>query len=309
MTDGLSYGYERGEAAVFDIQRFSLHDGPGIRTTVFFKGCGLRCLWCQNPESRSSESEPAFYEELCRGCFVCADACPSGAILRGGGERIDRELCSACGECAEACPSGALRLVGKAWGAESLAAFLLRDRDFFAESGGGVSLSGGEPMLKAAFLAELCRILKASGVHVTLETAGHFDPSSIEALRGLIDLVYFDLKHADTAEHERLTGAGNERVLACLGRFVDLGFRVQPRMPLIPGANDGEANLRATARIIKAAGLISVHCLPYHALGESKRARLGYGRSVFVAQPPSREDMERVRAIYIEEGIDAVVYE
>jgi pyruvate formate lyase activating enzyme len=297
------------KALVFDIQRFSLHDGPGIRSTVFFKGCSLRCLWCQNPESRAALPELAFYAERCSGCLRCAAACPAGAIERGSSARVDRSRCAACGLCAQACPAGALRLVGRSWSAEALAEELCRDRDFFDESGGGVTLSGGEPMLRAAFVAELSRLLKGRGVRVALETAGHFEPSLVDGLRGLVDLVYFDIKHADSAEHERLAGAGNELLLRSLARFVAEGFAVQPRMPVVPGANDGEANLRATARLIAGLGLGSVHCLPYHGLGASKLARLGSLQGAFSAEPPSAEAMERVRRIFEEEGIDAVVYD
>jgi pyruvate formate lyase activating enzyme len=296
------------EALVFDIQRFSLHDGPGLRTTVFFKGCSLRCLWCQNPESRSALPEIAFYAELCARCFLCAGACPSGAIDRGPARRVDASRCDACGRCAQACPSGALRLVGRSWSAPALAEELLLDRDFFDESGGGVTLSGGEPMLRPAFVQELCGILKGRGVRVALETAGHYDPGPIGRLRGLVDLVYFDLKHADGVEHERLAGAGNGLVLRSLARFAAEGFEVQPRMPVVPGANDGEPNLRATAGLIRALGLGSVHVLPYHELGAGKLARLGERPGSFSAVPPSAEDMERVRRIFEEEGIDAVVY-
>lgn len=307
MTPGQAT--RREEALVFDIQRFSLHDGPGIRTTVFFKGCGLRCLWCQNPESQSARPEMAFYAERCLACFRCEAACPSSAILRERGRRIDRVRCDACGLCARACPAGALRRVGEARAAADMASDCARDRDFFDESGGGVTFSGGEPMLRAAFLRQLGSALKELGIGLLLETSGHFDPSALDSVVGLLDLVFFDLKHADPEEHRRLAGAGNGLILANLHLMVERGFHVQPRMPVVPGANDGEGNVRATARALRQAGLGSIHLLPYHALGESKLERIGSSRPAFKAEPPGPARMAEVAALFEKEGIDAVVYD
>jgi pyruvate formate lyase activating enzyme len=296
------------EALIFDVQRFSIHDGPGLRTTVFFKGCSMRCRWCQNPESHSSSPEMAFYAELCERCFRCDEACPAGAIVDEASRRIERSRCDACALCAEACPNNALRLVGRSWKIDELVPALLRDRDFFEDSGGGVTLSGGEPLLQAGFVAELCGVLKDEAVKVLVETAGQCDALAIDALAGLVDLVYFDFKLASSVEHERLTGMDNRAALRSLSRFLELGFAVQPRMPVVPGANDDEENIRGTAAYLRGLGLSSIHCLPYHALGLSKLPRLGSRQEPFAAITPSSEDMKRVGRLFKEEGIDAVIY-
>lgn len=260
--------------AVVDVQRFSLHDGPGIRTTVFFKGCVLRCAWCHNPESLRREPEMAFHADRCAGGGRCAAACPSGAILTGPARRIDFARCDACGRCAEACGHEALRVVGRRLPVEALAAEILLDRDYFAESGGGVTLSGGEPTLHPAYLSALLPRLAAERIHVVLQTCGLFQWERVVALLRWVDLVQFDLKHMDDAAHLRLTGAGNERILANFARLVASGVAVEPRMPVIPGLNDDAENVRATARFLAGHGHRTLRCLPYHDFGEAKLPRL-----------------------------------
>ena len=260
--------------AVVDVQRFSLHDGPGIRTTVFFKGCVLRCAWCHNPEALRREPEMAFHAERCAGERRCAAACPRGAILTAPDRRIDFASCDACGRCADACGHAALRVIGRRYTVEALVAEIAKDRDYFAESGGGVTLSGGEPTLHGAYLAALLPRLAAERIHVVLQTCGLFHWEQVAALLPWIGLVQFDLKHMDSAAHARLTGAGNERILDNFARLVASGAAVEPRMPVIPGLNDDPENLRATARFLARHGHHTLHCLPYHDLGEAKLRRL-----------------------------------
>jgi len=290
---------------IFDIQRFSLHDGPGLRTTLFFKGCPLSCRWCQNPESHSTAPEMAFYTERCRGCFECEKVCPAGAILRNPGQRIDHSHCTVCGLCAGVCTTGALRLIGCEWQAPQLADEVSRDRDFFIDSGGGVTLSGGEPMLHSGFIAELCRLLKNRGIHIVMETAGHVQPELFDKLSGLIDIYYFDIKHSDSEKHRALTDCGNDLIFRSFRHLTDGCGSVQPRMPVIPGTNDDEVNIRNTARLISNAGLSSIHCLPWHGLGNSKLPRLDSVSMPFESVAPDRDMMERVRSIFYQEGIDA----
>ncbi len=296
------------EALIFDIQRFSLHDGPGVRTTVFFKGCSLACRWCQNPESHRLLPEMAFYTHKCLGCFQCEQVCPLGAIVRGGPTRVDFTRCDACGRCAEACSAGALRTIGARWSVQALADELLRDQDFFT-GGGGVTLSGGEPMLHADYIVRLVGLLKSRGVHVVMETAGHVSPADFDRVAGLVDLFYFDLKLADAARHRLFTGATNELLLKNFHGLVRGGCAVQPRMPVVPGINDDEENIRATARIIRDAGLSSIHCLPWHGMGDAKLARIDAPRERVDAVAPGPDLMEAVKRIFAREGIDAVIYQ
>ncbi len=260
--------------AVVDVQRFSLHDGPGIRTTIFFKGCLLRCAWCHNPEAIRREPEMAFHPDRCAGEQRCAAACPRGAILSGPEQRIDFTSCDACGRCADACHHDALRLIGRRYAVGALVSEIVKDRDYFEESGGGVTLSGGEPTLHAAYLGALLPRLAAEHIHVVLQTCGLFGWDQTVSLLPWIDLVQFDLKHMDSAAHARLTGAGNERILENFARLAESGVAVEPRMPVIPGLNDDPENVRATARFLARHGHRTLRCLPYHDFGEAKLSRL-----------------------------------
>lgn len=300
-------GTER--AVIFDIQRFSLHDGPGIRTTVFLKGCPLRCAWCQNPESHSRNPEMAFYAERCRGCFSCRKACPREAIVDGPERRVDYLRCNACGACAEACPADALRLIGSEKDPGSLAAEVLKDRDFFADSGGGVTLSGGEPMVYPAFALRLLRQVREDGVRTAIETCGIFGMADMKKLLPYLDLVYFDLKHMDAKKHREYTGAGNRAILSNFTGLSKAFRHLQARMPVVPGFNDDEKNIRATARFLAGAGRRSIHCLPFHNLGESKLPRLHTDQRPLGLPPAERADLARVKKIFRQEGIDAVIYE
>jgi len=203
---------ENHEATVFDIQRYSVHDGPGIRTLVFFKGCPLRCRWCQNPESMDRRQEIAFFANKCIGCGECANVCPQGAIVFEDDRRINRELCDRCGECAKVCYAEALTIIGKQYDVRSLLDIVERDRPFYEQSGGGVTVSGGEPTVQYEFLLEFLRAAKEAGLNTVIETCGAFAWDKFEKLLPYLDIVYFDLKIADEEEHRRLTGVGNERI-------------------------------------------------------------------------------------------------
>lgn len=296
------------EALVFDIQRFSIHDGPGIRTVVFFKGCPLSCAWCQNPESLRVAPEIAFYTDACRRCFACRSVCPAGCIDEGEAVRIDRARCTTCGACVDACVHHALRFVGRRVGVAELVDELLRDRDFYEDSGGGVTLSGGEPLLQAGFLARLLPTLRERGVHVLVETSGLFAEYAVDRVFPLVNQTYVDVKHMDPADHKRWTGRSNRIILSRIAALSRRFGNVQVRMPVIPGINDGEANIRATADFLNVQGLSSIHCLPYHPFGESKRQRLGMASAMPYVNPDPAL-VRRVAQLFESEGIHAVIYD
>jgi pyruvate formate lyase activating enzyme len=263
---------ERG--LVYDIQRFSVHDGPGIRTTVFFKGCPLRCRWCQNPESLRPRVEIAFFADRCRSSAACLTTCPTGALAPGT-DRVVRERCDGCGACVPACAWGALQPVGREWGAEELAAEAARDAPFFAVSEGGVTLSGGEPTLQMGFALDLATRLRARGIGVGLQTCGAFAWEDFLPLLSQLEFVHFDLKLSDPQAHQRWTGSDNAVILENARRLASRGAPVTFRMPVVPGVNDGEENLRATAEFLASVGRPRLQLLPYHSMGEAKRVRVG----------------------------------
>ncbi|MGK5094619.1 glycyl-radical enzyme activating protein [Deltaproteobacteria bacterium TL4] len=296
-------------AVIFDIQRFSLHDGPGIRTTVFLKGCSLRCLWCQNPESQSLQPEIAFYREYCQECYRCEASCSQGAIIRGKHARISYEQCNACQKCVAVCNTRALRLIGKTWSVQQLYEEILKDRDFFEDSQGGVTFSGGEPLIHSAFLASLLPLLKQAGIHVTVETSGLFQWQKISPLLPYLDLIYFDLKHTKATLHQKFTKQSNKKILENFEKLTKVFPAVQPRMPVIPGINDDAETLKAVALLLKSQGYESIHCLPYHNLGESKIPRLNTQMKPLHLQSLDIKNLELIQRTFKKEGIHAVIYD
>jgi pyruvate formate lyase activating enzyme len=296
------------EGLLFDVQRFCLHDGPGIRTTVFFKGCPLRCRWCQNPESHTPTPEMAFYRERCQACFRCEAVCPEQAITRRPEARIDFARCSACGACAAVCDPQAIVMIGQRWTVDRLVVEIEKDRDFFEDSDGGVTFSGGEPMGQHAFLARLLPPLKACGRHVTLETCGVFAWNRLEALLPHLDLIYFDLKHMAPDIHTALTGMDNTLIQENFRRLSPRFSHLRARMPLVPGINDDETNLRATARFLRTHRHDRIHCLPYHHLGEAKLPRLQTDLKPLNVARMTSERFDWVKDLFSQEGIHADVY-
>jgi pyruvate formate lyase activating enzyme len=236
---------------VFNIQRFSIDDGPGIRTTVFMKGCPLRCAWCHNPEGMRKERQLMWFDVKCIGARDCLKACPSGALeLTGKGMIIHRDMCDACGSCVEACPAGALEIAGRRYSTPQVLDEVLRDEAFYRNSGGGVTISGGEPTMQPEFVEELLKTCRGSGLHTALDTSGFCAPETLERLMGQADMVLLDLKVMDDALHRELTGVGLDPVLQSARIISGENKPFWIRTPVIPGATDSEDNIDALARFI-----------------------------------------------------------
>ena len=262
---------------IVDVKRHALHDGPGIRSTVFFKGCPLNCLWCHNPEAISPEPEIAFYPDDCIGCGRCGEACPNEAIQLDSPHRINRLLCQLCGKCASACPGTALRIVGKYYELDQLVELLLRDKVYYETSGGGVTLSGGEPTLYIDYASRLACKIKEHGVSVTIETSGYFNYETFKSrMLPSLSLILYDIKLMDSEEHLAYTGRENQLILENFRRLAeDSPIPIIPRTPLIPGITARTENLRAIAEFIKKCGLTQYSLLPYNPLGPPKRENIG----------------------------------
>ena len=257
------------EAVLFNLQRFSTRDGPGIRTTAFFQGCNLNCAWCHNPESISAHPSLQFFADKCALCGGCALACRRGAhALEDGAHHFDPSKCAYCGECALYCPAGAIRCDARVYTPEALAAILLRDLPYYQNSGGGVTASGGEPMLRAEFLVALFALVKRQGVHTAVDTAANVTWDAFEAVLPVTDLFLVDLKAIDAETHRRYTGADNTRILRNIKDLSARGAAVEIRMPLIGGVNDSDESARKTAAYLTSLPAVpSVRLLPYHNYG------------------------------------------
>jgi len=268
---------EKKRPLIFDIHHFALDDGPGIRTTVFMKGCPLSCTWCHNPESIKADQEIAFYSERCIACGDCMTVCPEGAISLENPGRILRSKCTICGQCAQECPTTALEIIGKYYPVGELVEILLSDCIFFKTSNGGITFSGGEPTLYMDYIGEVMRKLKENDLHIAIETAGVFNLSEFEKkLLPYIDLIYFDLKIFNSHEHKHYTGKSNKQILQ---NFVYLNnvssLKIISRVPLVTGITATVDNLSQIATFLKNAGCSTSELLPYNPGGISKRIAIG----------------------------------
>ena len=259
---------------VFNIMRFSVHDGPGIRTTVFMKGCPLNCPWCHNPESQSYQPEAMFVSERCISCQTCCYVCESGALHWDDGPQRNAARCTFCGACAEACPADARKLMGTPICVGSLVEKIRRDVAFFDESGGGVTFSGGEPLAQPRFLEAALGACKTEGIHTVLDTCGYAPSAILRRVMPLVDLFLYDLKLIDDTRHQRVVGVSNSSILENLAILASEHASVVVRIPVIPGINDDDENLEQSFQLLGKLGVRQVDLLPFHATGIEKYHRI-----------------------------------
>lgn len=308
----LEQGVYMQKPLLLEIKGNSLDDGPGIRSVVFFKGCPLSCSWCHNPESKRIEAEIGFEAGECVGCNTCIASCPEGALSRDHLFFVDRSRCTLCFSCTETCPSGALRRIGNSADIDGIVADVIRDKPFFDTSGGGVTLSGGEPTLFMDYCGKLAQTLREKGVHLLLETCGLFDFPKFEALLyPYLDAIYFDIKLIDSAAHARNCGVPNGRILDNFkklhARAAKGGIPVIPRTPLIPGITDTEENMHAIADFLVSRGATEARLLPYHPLWQEKNRTIGIaakeGNPAMNNWLENRK-VEACRSIFLQAGIN-----
>ena len=285
---------------VYDIQRFAIHDGPGIRTLVFMKGCPLECLWCSTPQTQRSSPDLLYIEVNCKKCLRCVDVCPEEAIVFSDKEKIeiDRKICNICGQCVNICPNQALKIVGDQKTVEQLFQEVMKDSNFYRRSDGGVTIGGGEATMQPEFVAALLKKCKEIYVHTAMETCGYVKWEQLEKILEHIDLLYFDIKHMDSRIHEEITGVSNELILENVRKASEMR-PIIIRIPLIPGLNDSEENLLKTAKFASELGenLLRIELLPYHKFGTGTYEQLGREYKLKHIEPPSEEYMNNLKKV------------
>lgn len=295
---------------VFNIQRFSINDGPGIRTTVFLKGCNLRCQWCHNPESMSPKPELQYFEQLCTNCLECVHNCPVSAITKKpqGKIVIDRELCTLCGKCESVCMSDAMVMAGSYMEATEVIDEVMKDRDYYRSSGGGITISGGEALLQKNFVIEIFKKTKAEGIHNTLDTAANVDWKIVESLVPYLDLVLLDIKHMDTDLHFERTRVHNTRILENARYLSDAGVPIIVRIPVIPSYNDSVEHMEAAATFLGELNTVElVELLPYHTMGVDKNISLGEKMLINIFESPDRDVLKSLVSIFEKHHIPVIV--
>jgi len=298
------------ETLIFDIKRYAINDGPGIRIVIFLKGCNLNCAWCHNPESISSEKERMYAPAKCIKCGTCVMACTEMAItLTPEGIVTNTDLCKMCGRCAEVCPTKAIELSGKPQTVDQIMGEIEKERIFFDQSGGGVTFSGGEPLLHHQFLIELLDECGRRGIHRGVDTAGLANTEKLLEVAKRTDLFLYDLKMMDLERHQKWTGVSNEKILENLKVLAETGANIIIRIPLIGGVNDDAENMTETARFVSAlAGeKKEVNLLPYHKIAQTKYGKLGRPDEFRLLEEPTKEVQLRAISIFQEYGISASI--
>lgn len=304
MMDTINYSME---GLVFDIQRFSIHDGPGIRTIVFLKGCPLSCRWCSNPESQSVQPVIMYQEMNCIHCGRCIAACKRGAININNKEYINREICTACGECVNVCPASALTLKGKRMTVEQVIKELKKDAINYRRSGGGITLSGGEPLVQANFSRELLKACKAQGWHTAIETTGFANNEAVENVFPYIDLALMDIKNLNSDIHKKYTGVSNEIILKNAIRISKI-TKMVVRVPVIPEFNSSEQSILEICKFVKMLNNIdTVHLLPYHTYGENKYKLLGRDYFMKESRNLNSYEIDNLKRIVEDQGFNCII--
>ena len=308
MNDALANRRKEDEGLIFSIQRYSIHDGPGIRTTVFFKGCPLRCRWCSNPESINTYPELIFRSSRCDGCGRCISVCLPSAISMGQGcIQLDRQKCNLCLKCLDVCYTEALEVTGRYYGLGEMFDECLKDEPFYHNSDGGVTLSGGEPLHQPSFAINLLKTCKEHGLHTTLDTSGYIKWDVLEQALSYTDLVLYDIKHMDPEAHRAGVGVPNELILDNLQRLSSRGKnRIWIRVPVVPGFNDSPENIEKTARMASGLSVEKVSLLTYHEWGKPKYEAIGREYTL-TAIAPSKGKMEELAEIVAKTGIEATI--
>lgn len=289
----------------FNIQKFSIHDGPGIRTTVFFKGCPLRCEWCSNPESQIKNVQILHDQSKCSYCLSCVAACPNGAITHEDNKIIiNEDKCVGCLTCVNSCPNRALSYEGDYQTIEEIVDICMQDIDFYEESGGGVTISGGEGMSQPEFLKKLIAELKKNSVHVAIETTGYVKKETFEELARELDLLLFDVKHYDREKHYNGTKVYNDLIVENLKWAIDNGIEVLPRIPVIPDFNDSLEDAEGLAKLLIEVGAKKVQLLPFHQFGEKKYELLNRNYKYKNKKALYPEDLEEYQKIFLDKGLN-----
>lgn len=293
------------KATIFNIQRYSIDDGPGIRTIVFFKGCPLRCLWCCNPESQNFEPEISHNSNICLKCGKCAQACPQKAItMTENGPVIDRSLCIACGTCTTKCVTEAIKMIGEVSTVQDVFNVVIKDAMFYNESGGGVTVSGGEPLMRADFVKELFSMVKEHKINTAVETCGFVPWEAFEKVLDVVDLFLFDIKQMDNEKHQKLTAVGNELIHSNLRKLVERKANVLIRLPLIPTLNDDEEELNKIADMMEELNLTNVELMPYHDYGSGKYGQLDKEYELSHLKKHSDDRVKQMSEIFTRRGLD-----
>jgi pyruvate formate lyase activating enzyme len=296
---------------VTNIQGYSIHDGPGIRTVVFLKGCGLECQWCSNPECISPHPEVGLVEKLCTKCGKCAGICPEGALVYEEGKLpcIDRKRCTGCGICSSVCSYEALVLYGKPMNVDEVFGAVSRDKMFYETSGGGVTVSGGEPLLQPLFVCDLFEKCRQAGIHTCMETSGCASESVLRQVLPYIDYVLYDLKHMNSEKHRCYTGQPNGLILSNAKIVAASGVETLFRMPLIPGINDDVQNIKETAEFLHRLGnnSLRIELMPYHRLGKGKYEALDRQYLLSEIRSPEPEHLESIKEIFKDSGIICLI--
>jgi pyruvate formate lyase activating enzyme len=296
------------DGVVFDIKRFALDDGPGIRTTVFLKGCPLHCWWCHNPEGQSPAPELMYRKNLCSSCGECEKTCLQRALsFKEKQLRIDRSKCNLCEACVQACPSGALTIVGKRMNVDDVIEELAKDSAFYDQSKGGITISGGEPLMQLGFLESILAACKKKHIHTAVDTSGYSSLSALKRIRNKTDLFLYDLKIMDNEKHRRFVGASNKCILENFRMLAEAGSRLLVRFPMIPSINDDELNITRTADFITSCGINNLCLLPYHRSGIEKYRSLGRKYRLEQTESPSDRRINAVKKRFETHGVSVTV--